>query len=77
MTSYRDGYDFRKWYAASSRNGRVGTGSAGAGRGEHRRAHGNGVVRANDHPPLFLSCLPGFFIGFRPLPETAGLPTRT
>ncbi len=67
MTSYRDGYDFRKWYAASfkerPRRYWVRWGLAG---GSIVALTATALSGANDHPPLLLSFLPGFFIGFSP-----------
>ena len=67
MTGYRDGYDFRKWYAASlkerPRRYWVRWALAGAVVVALTAAMLSG---ADGHPPLFFSFLPGFFIGFSP-----------
>ena len=66
MTGYRDGYDFRKWYAASlkqrPRRYWVRWGLAGS----TVIALASVMLARGDHPPFFLMALPGFFISFSP-----------
>ncbi|WP_267435415.1 hypothetical protein [Sphingomonas sp. GM_Shp_1] len=67
MTGYRDGYDFRKWYAASikqrPRRHWLRWGLAGS---MLVSLVATALHGANDHPPLFFSFLPGFFMGMSP-----------
>lgn len=67
MTGYRDGYDFRKWYAASlkerPRRYWVRWALAGA---TMVALTATALYGTDGHPPLFLSFLPGFVIGFSP-----------
>lgn len=67
MTGYRDGYDFRKWYASSMKQRprrywvRWGLAGSTLVALAAMALHG-----ANDHPPIFFSALPGFFMGLSP-----------
>lgn len=67
MTGYRDGYDFRKWYAASlkerPRRYWVRWALAGA---TMVALTATALYGTDDRPPLFLSFLPGLVIGFSP-----------
>lgn len=66
MTGYRDGYDFRKWYASSMkqrpRRYWVRWGLAGS----TVIALASVMLARSDHPPFFLMALPGFFVSFSP-----------
>lgn len=67
MTGYRDGYDFRKWYAASLKErprrywvrwGMVGSTVIALA--------ATALQGVNDHPPLFFSALPGLLMSMSP-----------
>lgn len=66
MTGYRDGYDARKWHAASLRQRRrrywVRWGLAGS----TVVALASGLLMRGDHPPFAVMLLPAYFLSISP-----------
>jgi len=66
MSGYRDGYDFRKWYAVSLKERPRRYWVRWALAGATAIALTTAALSGADDHPLVLAFLPGFFIGFSP-----------
>ncbi len=66
MTGYRDGYDARKWHAASLKQRRRRYWVRWALAGSTVVALVSGLLMRGDHPPFFLMIFPAFFLSLSP-----------